>query len=320
MKRLHRMLCGGSRFGLASIMILMSLVSSGLALAEVNVNREKTLDVDDYVLNGSSYGIDVILLLPKVTEYGFTKGISVIKIPVPPGTDSYMLNHVGGKPSGNFKAVYVTHGADVQQVLADNPVSDWEIGTPVKIPWTTPPAGAKTAEDGELWLLVSTPYNPYLKKMEVKFSAFYTKWLAADLDAWKAAVKAGTAQNNNQQPGAPSITIGNAGSTQDTTPTFAGTSANTSGNFTLNVNGSSYAVTGATNWTFTVPDALPVGSHGVTISGSGASASTTVTITAPAAPPADIAALQATLNSLIEKLHALCDVTGGVSNLCVVQP
>ena len=72
----------------------------------------------------------------------------------------------------------------------------------------------------------------------------------------------------------PEITINDTILTNDSTPTFSGTSQNTDGNFMLNVNGKDYAVTPAANgtWSFTIPaaDALEDGDYTATISGSDA--------------------------------------------------
>ncbi|WP_160494887.1 retention module-containing protein, partial [Pseudomonas sp. L-22-4S-12] len=73
---------------------------------------------------------------------------------------------------------------------------------------------------------------------------------------------------------APSVTIADISTTSDSTPTFSGTYANTSGNLTLNVNGTDYSVTpnGDGTWSFTLPDsaALADGNYIATISGSDA--------------------------------------------------
>ena len=72
----------------------------------------------------------------------------------------------------------------------------------------------------------------------------------------------------------PEITINDTILTNDNTPTFSGTSENTDGDFTLNVNGKDYTVTPAANgtWSFTIPeaDALDDGNYTATISGSDA--------------------------------------------------
>ncbi|WP_160490284.1 retention module-containing protein, partial [Pseudomonas sp. R-28-1W-6] len=71
---------------------------------------------------------------------------------------------------------------------------------------------------------------------------------------------------------APSVSIADITTTGDSTPTFSGTHANTTGNLTLNVNGSDYSVTpnGDGTWSFTLPDsaALADGNYIATISGS----------------------------------------------------
>ncbi|MBD9485611.1 RTX toxin, partial [Pseudomonas sp. PDM14] len=62
--------------------------------------------------------------------------------------------------------------------------------------------------------------------------------------------------------------------TADNTPTFSGTSSNTSGNLTLTVNGSDYTVTPNADgtWSFTLPTnaALADGDYTATIKGSDA--------------------------------------------------
>ena len=72
----------------------------------------------------------------------------------------------------------------------------------------------------------------------------------------------------------PEITINDTILTNDNTPTFSGTSENTDGDFTLNVNGEDYTVTPEANgtWSFTIPaeDALDDGNYTATISGSDA--------------------------------------------------
>ncbi len=82
---------------------------------------------------------------------------------------------------------------------------------------------------------------------------------------------AGTGTIQDATQALPSVTIDGLTTSADDTPTFSGTSANTSGDLTLTVNGKDYTVTPAADgsWSFTLPaeDALPDGDYTATISG-----------------------------------------------------